>query len=104
MSHQGSLLILPSGMRAWRPARCSEITPSDFDPLLTEREMVDFLLIGTGTKMARLSSDVTSHLTGNTIRYDILGTSAAVHTYNVVLNEGRRVAAALIAVANAHER
>lgn len=102
MSHQGSLLILPSGIRAWRPSAISDLTTDDFALLLEEASEIDFLLIGTGSTMRRLPKPVLARLAGMSIRHDAMSTSAAIHTYNVVLAEGRRVAAALIAVEKAH--
>lgn len=102
MSHQGSLLILPSGMRAWRPREISDLHADDFLPVLDESTGIDFLLIGTGSAMLRLKRPVSACLASNSIRYDAMSTGAAIHTYNIVLAEGRRVAAALIAVEKAH--
>jgi uncharacterized protein len=102
MSHQGSLLILPSGMRAWSPLASDDVEERDFAPVLAELADIDFLLIGTGPSMARLPQGVNTRLASLGIRFDVMSTSAAIHTYNVVLAEDRRVAAALIAVDRAH--
>ncbi len=104
MSHQGSLLILPSGMRAWQPTATIDLTPQDFSGLLTERASFDFLLIGTGPTMSRLPPAVSTFLKSELPRFDIMSTSAAIHTYNIVLAEKRRIAAALILVSNAVEK
>jgi len=102
MSHVGSLLILPSGMRVWRPTCITDVNAGDLESVIAEISDVDFLLLGTGATMSRLPSAVSAHLTGHRIAHDAMSTSAAIHTYNVVLAEGRRVAAALIAVDKAH--
>jgi uncharacterized protein len=104
MSHQGSLLILPSGMRRWRPLFTAEITIVDCEALLAEKSAIDFLLVGCGPSMDRLPPGISAHLTSHAMRFDIMSTSAAIHTYNIVLAEGRRVAAAMIAVEEAHGR
>jgi uncharacterized protein len=99
MSHQGSLLILPSGMRAWSPMNTATMTTGDFRCVLAEKDAIDFLLVGTGATMQRLPKDVSVHLTAREIRFDCMTTNAAISTYNVMLGENRRVAAALVAVA-----
>jgi uncharacterized protein len=101
-SHLGSLLILPSGMRAWAPRSMGHVTHSDLAILLQERAVIDFLLIGTGSEVARLPQAAGRALTG--MNFDCMTTSAAVSTYNVMLAEDRRVAACLIAVDKAHGR
>lgn len=102
MSHQGSLLVLPSGMRAWRPKAPDDINPDDIAGLVAEREGIDFVLFGTGTGMQRLPSAVMAVLREHGIAHEVMATSPAVHVYNVTVQEGRRVAAALIAVDRAN--
>ncbi len=87
-SHRGHLLILPSGMRAWDGA--------DFSAVFTEQAEIDFLIIGTGANLQRLSPAVAKSLVS--LQAEAMTTSSAIHTYNFTLNEGRRLAAALIAV------
>jgi uncharacterized protein len=98
MSHRGALLVLPSGMRAWRPQSLDDATAKDFREVLAEKDATDFLLIGTGAHMQRLPADIARALDGE-VRFDAMSTSAAIHTYNVVIAEGRRYAAALFPVA-----
>jgi uncharacterized protein len=101
-SHLGSLLILPSGMRAWAPRAIDEVGAIDLAKIIDERTSIDFLLIGTGPEMRRLVQPASDVLKG--INFDCMTTSAAVSNYNVMLAEDRRVAACLIAVDKAHAR
>jgi uncharacterized protein len=59
----------------------------------------DLLLIGMGTEMARPPRPVRAALEAAGIIYDPMATGHAVSTYDLLLEEKRRVAAALIAVA-----
>lgn len=102
MSHQGSLLVLPSGMRAWRPVRWEDVTHADLAEVLREAADIDFLVIGTGASMQRLPQIIADRLKGHVVATDCMSTSSAVHTYNVMLAENRRLAAAFIAVDKAH--
>lgn len=97
MSHRGAVLVLPSGMRAWRPQSLAEVEAGDFAAAVAEKDATDFLLMGTGPRMERLPSHLLRALEGQ-LRFDAMSTSAAIHTYNVVLAEGRRYAAALLPV------
>lgn len=102
MSHQGSLLVLPSGMRVWRPARWADVKTEDFAGVLAELSNLDFLVIGTGETMQRPDPTLATFFNAQAIPADFMSTSSAIHTYNVMLAEDRRVAAAFIAVDKAH--
>lgn len=97
MSHRGSILALPSGIYAWT-ADPLALSPDDFAMVLAEREAIDLLLIGMGRDMARPPRPVREALERAGLRFDPMATGHAVATYNLLLGERRRVAAALIAV------
>ena len=97
MSHRGSILALPSGIHGWNPNPLA-LTPADFAMVLAEREAIDFLLIGMGHAMARPPRPVREALAAAGLMYDPMATGHAVATYNLLLEERRRVAAAFLAV------
>ena len=97
MSHQGSILALPSGIYAW-DVDAAALTPEDFALVLAERDAFDLLLIGMGQGMARPPKPVRDALGNAGVMFDPMATGHAVSTYNVLFAEKRRVAAALIAV------
>jgi uncharacterized protein len=98
MSHQGSLLILPSGMRAVDTASIDLVQVADLAMIVAEKADIDFLLIGVGAGIAPLPLALRDHLKSENINFDVMDTRAAARTYNVVLAEDRRVAALLIAI------
>lgn len=98
MSHQGSILILPSGVFAWPVTEAGAITAADLAPVLRETPAVEFLLIGTGPMIVPLPDRLRMRFREAAISVDTMQTGAAARTYNVLLAEERRVAAALIAV------
>jgi uncharacterized protein len=97
MSHRGSILALPSGIHAWNPDPLA-LTVEDFAAVLKERADIDILIIGMGHDMARPPKPVRDALAAAAIMADPMATGHAVSTYNLLLAEKRRVAAALIAV------
>lgn len=99
MSHRGSLMVLPSGMSALQASSLETLDPKSLQGLATEKDDIDFLLIGTGEHMQRLPQHLQAWLSSQNLRADIASTGAAVSTYNILLAENRRVAAVLIAVA-----
>lgn len=101
MSHQGSLLILPSGMRALAAKDLTALTPSLLVPLVAEKSAIDILLLGTGESMLRVPSNLGEWLRGEGLPVEAMSTAAVVRTYNVLVADNRRVAAILIAVGHA---
>ena len=98
MSHRGSILILPSGIHAWSVDDPKDITAASLAPILREAPGVEFLLVGTGEAIVPLSDRLRTPFREAAISLDAMQTGAAARTYNVLLAEERRVAAALIAV------
>jgi uncharacterized protein len=97
MSHRGSILALPSGIYAWN-ADATAFRAEDFAMVLAEGAGIDFLLVGTGSIMARLPRALREQLEAGGLMLDCMATGHAVATYNLLLAEKRKVAAALIAV------
>lgn len=98
MSHRGSILALPSGIHEWGVDGAA-LEPEDFAQVFAEKVDVDHLLLGTGRAMARPSRAVAEAFTTHGITLEPMATSSAISTYNLLLAERRKVAAALIAVA-----
>ena len=100
MSHRGSILALPTGIHAFQATTFAEITAETLAPLFKlPKGQVELLLVGTGTDLIPLPENLRVRLREAGIRSDPMATGAAARTYNVLLSEGRRVAAALVAVA-----
>jgi uncharacterized protein len=98
MSHRGSLLCLPSGIWAWPVTAPEEITAETLAPVLAEAEEIGLLLIGTGPARWPLPVELMQLFAAHRITAETSRTGQAANTYNILLEEGRRVAAALIAV------
>jgi uncharacterized protein len=99
MSHRGSLLCLPSGIWAWPAASAAEIDEAALGRVLAEAAKIDVLLIGAGAAAWVMPEALRWRIRDHGIGVDVMATGPAVRTYNIMLGENRRVAAALIAVA-----
>ena len=99
MSHRGAILCLPAAIEAWAPATVDELTPLHFERILDERSAIRQLILGTGPAFALAPRDVRSLIEGAGITLETMDTGAACRTYNILLGEGRLVAAALLPVA-----
>lgn len=98
MSHRGSLLLLPSGIKAWPVVRFEDLSEGSFAPVIAERANFEFLLLGTGREQKNPASEIKALFDGAGLGLEAMSTGAACRTYNILLDEGRAVAAALIAV------
>ncbi len=89
---QGAIIVFPDHVATWGFAgQVRDLTVSDFKGV----EGVDILLVGCGTEGAFLP-ELRRALKEAGITTEFMDTGAACRTYNVLMAEGRRVAAALI--------
>jgi uncharacterized protein len=98
MSHRGSLLCLPDGIWAWPITQASEIDEAALARVFENAQAIDTLILGTGRDVWRPEPALREMLRASGIVLDPMQTGSAITTYNIMLGEGRRVAAALIAV------
>jgi uncharacterized protein len=70
----------------------------DLDRLLQLAGEVDVLFVGTGAEIAHLPEDFRTTLEEAGLGVEVMASPAACRTYNVLLSEGRRIAAALLPV------
>jgi uncharacterized protein len=101
MSHVGSILATPRGVRAFRPMSSDEITSASLAPLFEELaenpRSIEIFVVGTGEKMTALAAPLRARLKGAGLRVEWMATGPAARVYNILLAENRRVAAALLA-------
>ena len=98
ISHAGSVFILPDGVLAWSVTAFDDVKAGHFDPVLAQSQVIDILLLGCGRHMQAVPPEVSALLKACGIAVEVMDTGAACRVYNVLVGEGRRVAAALIAV------
>jgi uncharacterized protein len=98
MSHRGSILALPSGIRAWDVTSAAELSEETLAPVFEEGDALELLLLGMGAEVGSVSPSLRSRLREARIRLEIMQTGAAARTFNVLVAENRKVGAALIAV------
>ena len=98
MSHRGSILCLPSGVYAWDVVVAGDLKVEDFAAVLSQLTPPAVLLLGTGVDQVFIDAAVEKALASAGITLEPMSTGAAARTYNILLAEKRKVAAALIAV------
>lgn len=94
---EGSMMITPDGFYPWAVSEKSEISIESLEPILNASG-VEIIVIGLGPNMAFLPKNIRAAFEEKKIAIEAMDTGAAARTYNVLLQEGRLVAAALIAI------
>ncbi|MGJ4899987.1 Mth938-like domain-containing protein [Bradyrhizobium sp. HKCCYLS2058] len=98
MSHRGSLLCLPDSIWAWDVTQPGQIDRYSLQRVFDAANRIDTLIIGTGNEVWIPPAPLRAALRGVNVVLDAMQTGPAIRTYNVMIGERRRVAAALIAV------
>jgi uncharacterized protein len=93
--YAGSVLVFAEETLAWPVASMSELTIDSLRPVV-ERRGIEILLLGCGPRLTPIPARLRQELRAAGIIVDVMDTGAACRTYNVLLAEERRVAAALI--------
>lgn len=88
---KGALIAHAKGVTAWGGF-------DDVQTLLDLGAEVDVIFIGTGAEISHLPTAFRETLEAAEIGIEPMSSPAACRTYNVLLSEGRRIAAALIPV------
>ena len=94
-SFESSVLVFPDRTEAWGVATMAELSAAALQPVI-EHGGVEILLLGCGRTMQPVPLALRQALKGAGIGIEAMDTGAACRTYNVLLGEDRRVAAALI--------
>lgn len=95
--HDGAVIVLPEKTWDWKAQRdFSALQESDFDDLAARAEEIDVVLLGTGAKQEFFPPKLKATLKSKGLVVEAMDSGAACRTYNVLMGEGRRVAAALL--------
>jgi uncharacterized protein len=93
--YEGAVIVTPVKTWGWdAPPSFSALKAADFSKI--EGAEIDVLLLGAGNKGAFLPPALKQELKSKGWIAEVMDTGAACRTYNVLMAEGRRVAAALL--------
>ena len=93
-----SVLVLPNQIIPWSPIDTSNLIVDDFKKVLTVGPIVELLLLGCGKTTWFLPLPLRDQLKELGLVLEPMDTGAACRTFNVLLGENRRIAAALMLV------
>lgn len=100
LSHRGSLLCLPDGIWAWPVSAPQELSDAVLAPVFDRLGDLDFFILGTGALPWTVPEPLRRRFRDAHVSLDAMATGPALRTYNVMLMEGRRLGAGLIATAS----
>ena len=97
----GSILVFAERCTPWPVRGMGEVDAAALEPILRAEPAIDLLLLGTGATFRPPPAAVREALRRAGIALEPMPTAAACRTFNLLLAEERRVAAALIALPGA---
>jgi uncharacterized protein len=92
--HESSLIVLPEEIMPWDVSEFTKITADDFEKLKTLN--AEILLLGTGPRQRFPHPRLVAPLAAAGIGVEVMDLKAACRTYNILVAEERKVAAALL--------
>ena len=90
------VLVTPTFTAPWAVARADELAMANLAPLERAPAPTELLVLGCGARPVLIAAEVRAALKARGIALEVVDTGSACRIYNVLLAEGRRVAAALI--------
>lgn len=92
---EASLIVLPERLiENWAPRQFEALAEAHFEALAALG--AEIVLLGTGTTLRFPHPRLSRALLENRIGLEVMDNQAAARTYNILMAEGRNVAAALI--------
>ena len=92
--YETSMIVMPERLLPWSAASFDALLEADFQALLELN--AEILLLGTGPRQRFPHPRLVRVLTDNRIGIEAMDLQAACRTYNILMAEERRVAAALL--------
>lgn len=95
---EGAVLVSPLNAVAWDASNIADLNASDAEAVAAGLAGAELVLLGTGVRPVHPPKAFRDALSAAGLRLEVMDTGAACRTYNVLLSEDRRVAAALLAI------
>ena len=93
-AHEAPLVVTKNGVFSWGGY-------DEIDGLVELADQIDVLFIGTGDAITHIPKEFRTALEDVGVGVEVMSSASACRTYNVLLSEDRRVAAALFPIKGA---
>ena len=90
------VLVTPGGTTPWPVTRAEELSPANVAAVKEGAAPAELLVVGCGRRSVFVPPALRAALKAIGLSLEVVDTGSACRIYNVLLAEGRRVAAALI--------
>ena len=90
------VIVTATHVLEWSIGDLAGLTAADFQPILDAGLDIETILLGCGAGGMQIKSAVRAELKAMGFSIDAMPTGAACRTYNVMLSEERRIAAAIV--------
>ncbi len=93
--YEKNVIVLPDHIiENWSATTISQLNIEDFECIFPYRP--EIILLGTGAKHNFPDHNIMSHVTKLGIGIEVMDTKATCRTYNILAEEGRHIAAAIL--------
>ncbi|KAE8695695.1 NADH dehydrogenase 1 alpha subcomplex assembly factor 3-like isoform X3 [Hibiscus syriacus] len=96
VNYEGSLLCVENLATYWGPRNFSEITPQSLSVFQIIRPIPEILILGCGRNIEPVDPELRRFISSTGMKLEPLDSRNAASTYNILNEEGRIVAAALL--------
>ncbi len=96
--HVGAVLVFPEKILPWPIGQTEDVSLASLAAVMQSDPPTELLLFGSGDRQESVSAEILQALGAAGVVIETMDTGAACRTFNVLVAEGRRVAAALIPV------
>lgn len=96
VEHRGSVFLYQDMTLLWKVKDIAEVTQASLTAAHALRPPPDLLIVGCGARIGALPRETAEFFRDGETAVEVLDTPNAVATYNILVQEGRSVAAAMI--------
>lgn len=96
VKYEGSLICVGNLLMSWSPKKFSEVTPESLSVFQILRPIPEILIIGCGRHIQPVNSELRNFVRSTGMKLEAVDSRNAASTYNILNEEGRIVAAAVL--------
>ncbi|XP_059427848.1 uncharacterized protein LOC132161686 [Corylus avellana] len=96
VEYEGGLLCVGNMLMSWAPKKFQEVTPDSLSIFQIVRPIPEILILGCGRNIELVDPELRRFIRSTGMKLEALDSRNAVSTYNILNEEGRVVAAALL--------
>lgn len=96
--YEGSVIVFADHTESWPVTDWAVVQGDDFRPILQAKSLPEIVIAGCGERFEMVPKAIKRLFHDYGISIEAMDTGTACRTYNILLSEGRKVAAALVAI------